>query len=220
MALWMLAACDECEDCLCQTDGGSDADTYGDTLDPNCDPLAHPFCCDADGTWKTDEVAQPAQAHLPAPALFWLRCPLGQTWEVGESCGCVDSPELIQINWCDAAGDDFPDGGAGYFCQSDHDGTDKCAQTFPDTDWRLPTAEEYSVLLEETELGKLDGKDCDGDEGATICTEMFGYDSRTYWSSTPHGEHDISWLANFDNGTTALTGPSTELPIRCVRDGS
>jgi hypothetical protein len=124
------------------------------------------------------------------------------------------------MDWCDASGVDAPDGSGGYFgdCQSDHDGTDKCAQTYPSTGWRLPTAEEYSVLLEETGLGNYDGKDCDGDDGDTMCTGMFGYDSSWYWSSSSYNSTD-AWLVLFFDGSVNPYDKIYHYNVRCIRTG-
>ncbi|MCP4709911.1 MAG: DUF1566 domain-containing protein [Planctomycetes bacterium] len=221
------------------TDGDTDTDTDSDTdTDADCDPAGtccnidgtvcehgcdgtncwsdcapSDNCCGPNGTFKTNEVQQ------SGTNLYWRSCPIGQTWDDIPPCGCIDDPEKLLTDWCYASGVDAPNGSGGYYCQSDHDGTDICAQTYPSTGWRLPTAEEYSVLLEETGLGNYDGKNCNGTDGNTMCTDMFGYDSRYYWSSSSFDD-SAAWLASFNLGYVYEFNKHDNGYVRCVRSGS
>jgi hypothetical protein len=122
------------------------------------------------------------------------------------------------MDWCNASGVDAPVGDGSFYCETDHDGTDICQQTYPDTDWRLPTAEEYSVLLEETGLGNADGKECDGDDGDTICTDMLGYVAGWYWSSSSDSDSN-AWNAGFHYGRVNPGSKAEDDYVRCVRSG-
>jgi len=82
----------------------------------------------------------------------------------------------------------------------------------------VPTAEEFSVLLEETGGVGSGGKDCDGDDGPTMCTGMFGSDSGWYWSSSLYGVHS-AWYAEFFNGYVGHNYVYNGGYVRCVRTG-
>ena len=179
------------------SDGDTDADTDSDTY------------TDTDTDTDTDadtDFCLPEEVRQPETELCWLRCPLGQTWN-GSSCdGSKDS-----MDWCDASGENAPD------CSPDNPGQDIC-ELSAGAGYRLPTAEEYSVLLEESGLGNQDGKDCDGDDGDTMCTEMFGYDAEYYWSATPY-DSNFAWYAHFDYGNVYNAIVYYDYDVRCVRSG-
>ncbi len=180
-----------CEDDDSTGGGDADSDTDTDT--------------DTDTDNDTD-FCLPEEVRQPMTDLCWLRCPLGQTWS-GSSCeGSKDS-----MGWCDASGENA-DG-----CTPDNPGQDICELTLG-AGYRLPTAEEYSVLLEESGLGNHDGKDCDGDDGDTMCTGMFGYDTGYYWSSTPY-DSSSAWSASFDHGSVNDYYVYGGDYVRCVRSG-
>ncbi|MFO8071533.1 MAG: DUF1566 domain-containing protein [Polyangia bacterium] len=167
---------------------------------------------DADSDTDTDtdtdtDFCLPEELRQPETELCWLRCPLGQTWN-GSSCeGLMDS-----MDWCDASGENSSG------CSPDSPGQDIC-ELSAGAGYRLPTAEEYSVLLEESGLGNYDGKQCDGDDGDTMCTEMFGYDGGWYWSSTPYDSND-AWFADFGYGKVNNGSVLYDYYVRCVRSGT
>ena len=183
---------------ICCGDDDSDSDTDADS--------------DSDGDTDTDPDTSWCdtihEVRQPGTDLCWRRCPLGQTWD-GDSC--EGTWTVIWKDWCDASGQTATG------CTPDNPGQDICELTLGGG-FRLPTAEEFSVLLEESGLGWYDGKECDGGDGATICTGMFGYDSGLYWSSSPGGD-DYAWDARFNVGYVDILGVDRDHSVRCVRSG-
>ena len=118
------------------------------------------------------------------------------------------------MDWCDAMGPDV-------VCSNHPEPPpesyeDICESTF--AGYRLPTALEFSVLLEETGLGNQDGLDCDGDDGDTMCTDMFGPDGDRYWSSSSYVGLS-AWYANFFYGGVNDYRKDNRYDVRCVRSG-
>jgi hypothetical protein len=209
--------CNPSDNC-CTTSGTWRRDCANDcnTTTGECNRDCYPSnsCCESDGTWKAgDEVLQ------PETNLYWLRCPLEQHWLEGSSCGCDGTTS--GMTWCDASGNDAPkdDGSGEYWCLAGYPGVDTCKDTYPGGNYRLPTGLEFSVLLEESAFGNQDGLTCDGTVGDTMCTDMFGLETRSYWSSTPYGVTS-AWLARFLNGLVNRSVGINSNYVRCLRDGS
>ncbi|MFO8071975.1 MAG: hypothetical protein R6V85_08875 [Polyangia bacterium] len=110
---------------------------------------------------------------------------------------------MAEDDWCDASGQNTNG------CETDNPGVDLCADTLGD-DYRLPTRNEYEVLL--------GGNRCDGGNGETMCTEMFGYDEGRYWSSTISGSM-AAYCALFNMGYVDPDSTSDLRNVRCPREG-
>jgi hypothetical protein len=204
---------------------------------PECDPTTTGICCETNGTYKDCEYGcnpdtdacwagwrNPSiEIRQPGTDLYWLRCPLGQTWN-SDTGACSDT-EKTQMDWCNAAGVNAPknDGSGEFWCTTDHNGVDICALAYPGTDFRLPTALEFSILLGGTGPGNDDEDGCTFN---TPCADLFfGEDSGKedtgdYWSSTSY-DIDEAWLAYFHDGGVWANpkGSANHFQIRCVRTG-
>lgn len=177
-------------------DADTDADADADT-DSDSDSDTGSFC----GT--AHEVQQ------PLTDLCWRRCPLGQTWN-GDSCAGTG----IEMNWCDASGEDL------YGCTAENPGQDVCEISFGEGN-RLPTVEEFIALLGNCidQGSYYECDDCQGGDGPTTCTGMFASDTGYYWSSTPFdATHAID--AGFPTGNVGGIVPYYLVGIRCVREGT
>jgi hypothetical protein len=133
---------------------------------------------------RSDEVRQ------PGTGLYWLRCPVGQTWN-GSSC----SGEGKEMSWSEAES----------ACPSGY---------------RLPTRQEFVDLLGGCDSDVLSGKFgyCKRCESGN-CRSMFPSDTRWYWSSSPHGD-SYAWNAFFGNGSVNRGGVGYDISnVRCVRSG-
>jgi hypothetical protein len=173
------------------TDADGDSDTDGDT-DADSDGDSD-FC-------GNDEVRQ------PSTSLCWRRCPLGQAWD-GDSC----EGTMVGKDWCDASG------GTTLGCSPDNPGQDFCTLTLGGG-FRLPTAQEFSVLLEETGDVGSGGKKCDGSDGATLCTGMFGNDAGNYWASTLCVVA-MGCIGSFPYGDVHGSLVNSTWDMRCLREG-
>jgi hypothetical protein len=140
------------------------------------------------------------EVEQPGSELCWKQCPLGQA---GDPC----EGYLQNITWCEATGK----------------ASDNCYPITPDIDicfneygpgYRLPTAIEFSDLLDETELGAGDGSPC---EPGSVCFDMFGSDIGSYWSSDLASD-SFAWIAYFGAGSLEQKTTSQNNPIRCIRE--
>jgi len=161
---------------------------------------------DTDSDSDTDFCDQDTEVRQPETDFCWRRCPLGQTWD-GDSC----EGTKIRADWCETNGENHDD------CYPDNPGVSRCEQ-YLDSRYRVPTAEEFSVLLEESELGNMDGKKCNGGDGPTMCNGMFGSDSGWYWSSSLYDVY-YAWNALFSYGSVGYDYVHNALYVRCVRTG-
>jgi hypothetical protein len=58
-----------------------------------------------------------------------------------------------------------------------------------------------------------------GANASATCTDMFGFDSGSYWSSSPYGASaDRAWYSSF-NGYVLGDEKTIVHDIRCVRSG-
>ncbi|MFO8071322.1 MAG: hypothetical protein R6V85_05540 [Polyangia bacterium] len=156
----------------------------------------------------SDADAACAEVRQPGTDLWWCRCPLGRSWNGGSCEG-----SKVEVDWCKASGNDVD-----FHCFTTNQGLDLCNLRLG-ARYRLPTREDFSALFEESELGALDGLACNGDDGETICTEMFGHQGGYFWSSTVF-EHELSWAAMFMLGRLISHDAGTAHGVRCLREGS
>ena len=73
------------------------------------------------------------------------------------------------------------------------------------TDWRLPTVEELSSILDRTVL-------------SPACNPIFNMKPSVYWSSSPYANFsDAAWFVNFYNGNVGNSYRSNDWWVRLVR---
>ncbi len=134
------------------------------------------------------------QVHQPGTSLYWLRCPLGQSWN-GYAC----AGKAAFVTW--------------------HMARNACPAGY-----RLPTIDEYAKLLggcRETHRGK-GFKRCTSPCGKNpACAAMFaGKYDRSHWTATTRKDiPGLAWIA-YLAGTLASADKkyASEL-TRCVRNG-
>ena len=133
---------------------------------------------------RSDEVKQ------PGANLYWLRCPVGQTWN-GSSC----SGSKKKMSW-NSAKSACPSG------------------------YRLPTRQEFVDLLGGCDSEVRRGKygDCNKCSESSNCSSMFASDTGWYWSSSP-GDDYLAWDAYFNLGRVSRDIVSIDLNVRCMRSG-
>lgn len=134
---------------------------------------------------RSDEVNQ------PGTGLYWLRCPLGQTWN---GYACRGRAER-RITW-DMAVKACP---AGY---------------------RLPTRKELVEVLGGCRPGVAEGARgyCAACGRSTNCYTIFGRDRLMYWSSTASAvEPAVAWRVNFGDGGVGGDAMRAGRSVRCVR---
>jgi hypothetical protein len=200
------ANCNPSDNC-CESDGTTcEHGCDGTNCWPECDPNEPTNnCCDSDGYVFGDEVQQ------PSTAIYWRKCPLGQTLQ--GSCACTGNTTMME--WCIAMG---MEGAAPCEVQA---GPNICESTLG-TDYRLPSGQEYLDLLGDCDTVVLP----DGNEGycasctdSATCTDMFDSDENDYWSSTPEGDTGhVAWHIHFDTGYIEISGKPNAKAIRCVRE--
>jgi hypothetical protein len=205
--------CDQNGDVFCFGSGGTrDECNVCPDAGMECDPIRDGFCCGSYGTWKTAVVWQ------PGTNLVWLRCPYGQSYD-DESCLCkpnTGSTSDERVTWCNATGISEGDSGA---CTADNPGINICEATHGEG-WRLPTVEEMTVLLEKASMNSP-GKTCNGDDGETMCTRMFGRDDSFYWTPAEY-TYFTTWEAyyvRFSGASFDVSSKSAEIAVRCLLDG-
>jgi hypothetical protein len=151
-----------------------------------------------------------AEVKQPRTNLRWCRCPLGQQWN-GEAC----EGSQIELNWCNSfRWGDICDA-VSVMIKSDED---ICKEKLGD-EYRLPTAEEYSILLEETGGLGSGGKSCNGNDGDNFCTGILGHDDGHYWSSSAE-DGDKAWSADFERGYLLDNMLSKRVGVRCLREST
>jgi hypothetical protein len=138
----------------------------------------------ADDDWVTDDT----EIRQPGTDLTWLRCPLGQTWDVSSCIGIRQG-----MDW-ETAKANCP---AGY---------------------RLPDRQEYMVLLgacdEEVSAGRPGS--CDSCSDSSDCSSMFGEDEGWYWSSSA-GPDGTAYLVGFRAGYVTNHRTDAGFAVRCLR---
>jgi len=189
------------------TDSDTDTDTDTDTdADADADADAD---SDFDGGGDADADADfcdpDTEVYQPGTDLCWRRCPLNQTLDAGSCEGTI-----ISVQWCMAAGEDHD------WCDPDNPGVSRCEEMLG-SEYRLPTGEEFAVLLEAPNGVDSLGKECDGNDGDTMCTDMFGRDSGRYWSSSLGPGSQGAWFAEFNRGRVSSNLVYTYHNVRCVR---
>ncbi len=174
----------------------------------DCDPAG--TCCEPDGSWTPDEVQQ------PDTELYWLRCPLGQDWDV-VTCGCVDNPGIQNMLWCDAMGL-VPNDTECLVDPITVAHVEICESEYG-AGYRLPTRQEFVELLGNCDGDVLSGARgyCDTCAASTNCTNMFGPDTRYYWSSSYIDSN--AWYAGFNVGSVYYVEKASPNDVRCVRSG-
>ncbi len=173
------------------TDSNTNSDTNTNT-DTDSDEIPDSDSDEVDGT-DTDTYTQ--EINQPNTNLFWLRCPIGETWN-GISCHGISE----YMNWY-AAEFACPDG------------------------FRLPTREEFIELFGSCETKVLEGDwgVCNSCSNSDICGNMFPKeDIAWYWSSTFYSEGAIdsvnrAWGAGFYGGDISMSETVEEQNVRCVR---
>jgi formylglycine-generating enzyme required for sulfatase activity len=153
-----------------------------DTCWPECTPATDGACCEADGTWTPNEVQQ------PGTSLYWLRCPLGQYWDVND-CACAGD---LETQLWDAALTVCPSG------------------------YRLPTKEEFMDLLGRCPPSCPNYCECDSCATSTTCADMFGSTNEWYWASDSYDDSQ-AWTAWFQIGAISTRDKTSSSWVRCVR---
>lgn len=121
--------------------------------------------------------------------LTWSRCPLGMKWDKGH---CLDVPDRMNWNEADFTIMQLNDQGgyAGF------------------RDWRLPTLEELSSLVESKCY-----------EPAINSAIFPNTPNIGFWSITPDkGSRNGAWLVYFLNGSRYLGNQDYEWAVRAVRN--
>ena len=194
--------------------GDGDADASADT-DTDSD-IDSDIDTDADSDSDSDTVPdtdcdQSKEVQQPDTSLCWRRCPLGQTWDTS-SDSCIG--DLVYKNWYDATGVDSTD------CDPDISGADICEVSLG-MGYRLPTREEFVALLEGCDSNVQDGwvGYCNSCSDSSICSDMFGDDGYSYWSSTctANSVSVRAYLVDFYLGYVYGEGMDSVQYIRCVR---
>jgi hypothetical protein len=141
-----------------------------------------------------DGAAAVPDVQQPGTNLYWLRCPLGKTWN-GSAC----TGDAKSMDW-DSAKNACPSG------------------------YRLPTRQEFIELLGDYKenAGAAEGH-CRKCSASSACDSMFPSDTGWYWSSSPYdGAH--AYLVAFENGLLSWSvmgdGIKADLDVRCVRSGT
>jgi len=152
-----------------------------------CGPAAAPTSA-ATGASPSSGWGTDAEIRQPGTDLFWLRCPLGQTWRGG---ACAGNPRAMI--WREAGGACPP----GY---------------------RLPTRQELADLLGGCDADVDDEKAgwCASCRDSDTCGELFGADDGWYWSSSRKLLAN-AWSAAFHNGRVRWNDASLGAAVRCVR---
>ncbi len=123
----------------------------------------------------------------PGTNLYWLKCPVGQTWN-GSSC----IGNAKNMDW-------------------------KAAKKSCPSGYRLPTKQEFIDLLGGCDSNALEKSlgYCNKCSLSSNCNSMFSSDSLWYWSSSYHGE--FVWGANFSSGKLYSFRMGGGDYVRCVR---
>ncbi|MBN2494976.1 MAG: hypothetical protein JXR96_10330 [Deltaproteobacteria bacterium] len=133
---------------------------------------------------KVQDVKQPGSG------LYWLRCPLGQTWS-GSSC--VGKHSAMSLA----------------------DAREACPPGY-----RLPRRHEFVELLGGCDAAALTGKEgeCSTCDRSARCSSLFGKDDGSYWSSSSYASDPSRvWGANFAGGYLLGVEKVFPLMVRCVR---
>ncbi len=177
---------------------------------PECNPSTDsPICCDDNGTWTT---VKSTEVQQPGTNLYWLQCPLGQTWDVSS---CICTGIVRDMDWCSASGVDAPG-----LCNVDNPGADICEATYG-AGYRLPTRQEFVDLLGECDADVLSGNEgnCNSCEDSAACASMFESVHYGYWSSSFNSDENIPWAVSFGSGLVFGDPWNSVLNVRCLRSG-
>ena len=128
----------------------------------------------------------------PGKNLYWLRCPLGQTYS-----GSVCKGEATDMTWKEAL------------------------MACP-TGFRLPVMEEIVLLLGgcnfDVQQEKYDN--CNKCEESKICSSMLGKDGGRYWSSDVYAHSEkFAWIAFFSDGIVIYDFKTNLNYVRCLQAG-
>ena len=170
--------------------GETDADTDADS---DADS-------DTDSDTDTSYCGTIHEVRQPSTDLCWRRCMLGQTWN-GNSC---EGTGFYTV-WCDATGEEEG------CCVPENPGMNACEDILG-TGYRLPTKEEYMDML-----GNCVGDDCDSCVESENCSDMFGLEGYTYWTSTYEGDSE-AWEQNLANGVSHTIPVYNITYIRYLRE--
>ncbi len=135
------------------------------------------------------------EVKQPDTNLYWLRCPIGQSW-TGSYC----EGDARGMSWHNA-GNACPGG------------------------YRLPTREEFVSLLGGCDAGARSGKKegrCKSCEASKTCLSMFGRDDGDYWSSSSDvAAPSDAWTVVFSSGDMGYDKKEkdNDINVRCVRSG-
>jgi len=136
--------------------------------------------------------SQPNEVQQSGTNLYWLRCPVGETWN-GSSC---DGKAKI-FRWDDAQ--------------------KACPQGY-----RVPTRAEYATLLGGCDAFVTAGEIgfCNNCSKSSPCSSMFGEDTHGYWTSSSYAGGAASALrVSFDSGFADNAPKTLAVVVRCVRGG-
>jgi len=143
---------------------------------------------------EVDKLSERAgEVKQPGTDLYWMRCPLGQTWS-GSSC----QGDMIKKDWAQAI------------------------KACPAGYW-LPTRQEFLNLLggcDEKVRGGGQGH-CESCGKSARCSSMFREDVKLYWSSSSYaGASSEAWAVSFDIGLVYTNVKVYSFfNVRCVRRG-
>jgi hypothetical protein len=133
---------------------------------------------------------RPDEIQQPGTNLFWLRCPIGQTWN-GSSC--VGSKRSVSAEELKHA------------CPSGY---------------RLPKTLEFGDLLEGCDRDVRTGGTgrCNSCSASTTCRDMFKSDVGFFWSLFQYSDTKAhAWIVYFGSGKVRAPPRSRHAEVRCIR---
>ena len=141
---------------------------------------------------RRGRLAKNNEVYQPGTYLYWLQCPIGQSW-TGSSC----EGDARGMSWHNA-GNACPGG------------------------YRLPTRQEFVSLLGGCDADVRGGKvvSCNKCAESSKCSSMFGQDEGYYWSSSSYAaDPSEAWHVTFANGIVYYVDKDYDYNVRCVRGG-
>ena len=140
---------------------------------------------------RKEKLARSA-VKQPGTNLYWLRCPIGQTW-TGTSC----KGSARGMSW--------------------HKAKKACPAGY-----RLHTLQEFVSLFGGCDARVKNGKvhSCNRCSKSTACSSMFGKDTEWYWTSSSYADDaSRAWYVYFYSGAVSNYDEGSAGGIRCVRRG-
>jgi hypothetical protein len=134
------------------------------------------------------KLPRSAEVDQPGTKLFWLRCPLGKTWD-----GSMCQVERSRKTWDKAK--------------------ELCSEGY-----RLPTRRELAGILGGCGSNLEKGGRCVPCAKSSPCRTMFGKDRGTYWSSEQTSfDKNRAWRVSYGGGQVRYFSKGMLANVRCVR---